>query len=491
MHRERGGHLGREAIAVDGQRRAGRDARRLRRPHDQRAEPAHLLLEEADRVIELVAAERVAAHQFGAAGGLVHRGRLLRPHLVQDDADAARGDLPRRFAAGQPRPDDLDDGFHGIADQAPLRGALLRAAGRRVPPAPLRAPFFCGGPMRFPRLEQFLRLGDGDRRRVGALRQRRVRRPVGDVRTVAARQHLHRLLGAGPRAERVQHGARDALPAALLRLPEQLDGLIERDLEHRRFRIERAEVGVVLHVRRVAAEVGDDRLAVVGMQADLARQAQELERLVERQRRLAEQRLRQRGALRLRRLGALGALLRHLAQLHVRTVAAGQQVDLLGRRRVDAERARPFGLGVEEVDRLVDGEVGRRDVVGQRRGVAVAAFAARQERAEAADADADRQVRLRVGADVDGGIRDLIVGLGPLLEAGAAGRAAIELADEVERRPLAAGDLVEVLLHLRGEPEVDVVGEVRPQQARDRERGEARDQRLALPEHVAAAAGSS
>ena len=115
---------------------------------------------------------------------------------------------------------------------------------------------------------------------------------------------------------------------------------------------------------------------------------------------------------------------------------------------MDAERARPFGLGVEEFDRLVDGEVGRRDLVGQRRGVAVAAFAARQERAEAPDADADRQVRLRVDADVDGGIRDLIVGLGPLLEAGAAVRAAVEVADEVERRPLAAGDLVEVLLHL-------------------------------------------
>ena len=38
--------------------------------------------------------------------------------------------------------------------------------------------------------------------------------------------------------------------------------------------------------------------------------------------------------------------------------------------------------------------------------------------------------------------------------------AAIELADEVEPLALAARDLVEVLLHLRGERDVDEIAEV-------------------------------
>ena len=65
--------------------------------------------------------------------------------------------------------------------------------------------------------------------------------------------------------------------------------------------------------------------------------------------------------------------------------------------------------------------------------------------------------------------------------------AAIELLDEVEPLALAARDLVEVLLHLRGELDVDEIAEMLAQQPRDRERGEARHERLALAEHVAAA----
>ena len=63
----------RKAVAVDGQRRAGRHAARLGRAHDQRAEPPHLFLEQADGVIELVAAKGVAADQFGEPVGLVDR----------------------------------------------------------------------------------------------------------------------------------------------------------------------------------------------------------------------------------------------------------------------------------------------------------------------------------------------------------------------------------------------------------------------------------
>ena len=64
---------------------------------------------------------------------------------------------------------------------------------------------------------------------------------------------------------------------------------------------------------------------------------------------------------------------------------------------------------------------------------------------------------------------------------------AVELADEIEPVPLAAGNLIEVLFHLGGELDVDEIAEVTAQQARDRKRRETGHERLALPEDVAAA----
>ena len=85
----------REAFAIDGERRAGRHAVRIGRAHDERAEPPHLLLEQADGVIELVAAQRVGADQLGELIGLVDGRGAYRPHLVQDDA-ARRATRPAR-----------------------------------------------------------------------------------------------------------------------------------------------------------------------------------------------------------------------------------------------------------------------------------------------------------------------------------------------------------------------------------------------------------
>ena len=48
---ERGGDGCREAVAVDRQRAAGRHLVGVGRPHDQRAEPAHLLVQQADRIV--------------------------------------------------------------------------------------------------------------------------------------------------------------------------------------------------------------------------------------------------------------------------------------------------------------------------------------------------------------------------------------------------------------------------------------------------------
>ena len=59
---------------------------RICRPHHQRAKTTHLFFQQADGVIEFVAAQRVGADQFGKPIGLVDCRRAYRPHLVKDDA---------------------------------------------------------------------------------------------------------------------------------------------------------------------------------------------------------------------------------------------------------------------------------------------------------------------------------------------------------------------------------------------------------------------
>jgi hypothetical protein len=77
------------------------------------SEPPHLLLQETDGVIQLVAAKGVRADQLGAVPRLVH-GRLPdRTHLVNDDRYAERHRLPGRFRPGQSGADDVNAG-HGI-----------------------------------------------------------------------------------------------------------------------------------------------------------------------------------------------------------------------------------------------------------------------------------------------------------------------------------------------------------------------------------------
>ena len=75
MRRDRGGDALGELLAIDGQRGAGRHAHAIGDAHDQRAEPPHLLFEQADGVVELVAAEGIAADELGEPIGLVHGGR--------------------------------------------------------------------------------------------------------------------------------------------------------------------------------------------------------------------------------------------------------------------------------------------------------------------------------------------------------------------------------------------------------------------------------
>ena len=76
LRRQRLGDRGREAVPVDRQRPARRQLVAVAHRHDQRAQPAHLLVQQADRVAHrVVGAERVRADQLGQPVGLVRLGR--------------------------------------------------------------------------------------------------------------------------------------------------------------------------------------------------------------------------------------------------------------------------------------------------------------------------------------------------------------------------------------------------------------------------------
>ena len=77
MARDRAGHFLGEAVPIHRQRGPGRHPRDVGGAHHDGAEPPHLLLQQPDGIIELVAAKRIAADQFRQLAGLVDRGR---PH---------------------------------------------------------------------------------------------------------------------------------------------------------------------------------------------------------------------------------------------------------------------------------------------------------------------------------------------------------------------------------------------------------------------------
>ena len=101
-------HGSREQLAIDRERRARWHACDLRGMHHQGVEPAHLLFQQADRVVELVASEGIAAHELGEAIRLVDFGRPRGPHFVDGDGHAARCGLPGSLATSQAASDDMN-----------------------------------------------------------------------------------------------------------------------------------------------------------------------------------------------------------------------------------------------------------------------------------------------------------------------------------------------------------------------------------------------
>ena len=107
------GDGGGEAVAVDRQRAAGRHLIGIGGAHDQRTEPAHFGVQQADGVIgRVVGAKRIGADEFGKALGAMGLGHPDGTHLVQDDRYAGLGDLPGGFRAGEARANDVH-GFEG------------------------------------------------------------------------------------------------------------------------------------------------------------------------------------------------------------------------------------------------------------------------------------------------------------------------------------------------------------------------------------------
>src|SRR5262249_60921718 len=114
-------------------------------------------------------------------------------------------------------------------------------------------------------------------------RQRGVDAVVAGIGPVTSVLHHDGTAFVGMIAERAAGiGAAAALVRALGALVfDQRHGAVEPDGEHV---VTRGEIGVglaVLHVGPEATDAGDDRLAIVGMLADLARERKQPERAVE------------------------------------------------------------------------------------------------------------------------------------------------------------------------------------------------------------------
>ena len=97
----------REHDAIDGQRAAAGNPRRVRRLEHDAAELPHLGLEQAVRVRRFDRFEGVAADQLGEAFGLMGRRHADRPHLVQRYTYAPLGEGPGGFTAREAAPDHM------------------------------------------------------------------------------------------------------------------------------------------------------------------------------------------------------------------------------------------------------------------------------------------------------------------------------------------------------------------------------------------------
>jgi hypothetical protein len=95
-------------VAIDRERAAGGHLVGVGGAHDQRAQPAHLRVQQPDRVVGgVVRSERVRADQLGHPLGPMGFGHPERAHLMQNDGHTGPRHLPGGFGAGETRADDM------------------------------------------------------------------------------------------------------------------------------------------------------------------------------------------------------------------------------------------------------------------------------------------------------------------------------------------------------------------------------------------------
>ena len=99
-------HQGREAVAVHRQSPAGLHFGSVGTGEDQAPQAAQLLLEQSYSVFKLVGAQGIGAAQLREEIALMGWGLFLRLHFPESDGNAALGQLPGAFTAGQAGADD-------------------------------------------------------------------------------------------------------------------------------------------------------------------------------------------------------------------------------------------------------------------------------------------------------------------------------------------------------------------------------------------------
>jgi hypothetical protein len=109
MAGECGGNRCGKSVAVDRKRAAGGHLVCIRGVHDDRSEPAHFGVQEADGVVfMIVGTKRIRTNQLGITVGFVDGCRTQRPHFMQDDRNAGLRQLPGRLGPGEAAPDDMN-----------------------------------------------------------------------------------------------------------------------------------------------------------------------------------------------------------------------------------------------------------------------------------------------------------------------------------------------------------------------------------------------
>ena len=125
---ERRGDCAREIIAIDRERGARRHACAIGRGDHERAEPAHLFFQDADRGIHRIVAQRIGAHELRKVRCLMSFGHLDRAHLDQPHGDTPARELPRSLAARESRSDNgYLDLIHGVDAAKGDRGVFRRS----------------------------------------------------------------------------------------------------------------------------------------------------------------------------------------------------------------------------------------------------------------------------------------------------------------------------------------------------------------------------